>query len=71
MIKLSQYNLTELTLEDSSTINGGSPFFRDLGASVGMLVGWVKNAGENIIYEIRNTKPGYDMSGMNQLMLFQ
>jgi len=71
MKELHQYNLTELSYQESATINGGGPFWEDFGKSIGMLVGWAKNAGEWVIDSIKTTPPGYDMSRMNQLMLFQ
>lgn len=72
MKNLDYFGVTELSQEDFVKINGGGPFFRDLGYSIGLIVGWVENAGGWLCDKA--TQPGdsyMDMSQLNQVMLFQ
>jgi hypothetical protein len=43
MKELEKFNLMELTPYEKNKINGGDKFMYNLGKSLGMIGGWIKN----------------------------
>jgi hypothetical protein len=78
MKKNKQFNLKELSYQESLSINGGtqSPFWENFGKSIGLLYGWGVNACGAALAYIGNALSSKDphaveMMNMNQLTLFQ
>lgn len=70
-MKTDEMFVSELSYEENEATNGGGPFWEDFGRSLGMIVGWTQNAGEWIYNGLAQPAPSWNMSGLNQVMLFQ